>query len=207
MMNENKFHGTTTVGVVCKDCVILAADKRASMGSLIAHKNTEKVLPITDRIVMTIAGGVGDAQILVKYLRSEMKAYELQENKGPSVKACASLLSHILFNGKGYYPFMVQLLLAGADEHGVSLYSLDAGGGLLPDKYVSTGSGSPMAYGVLESGYKEGLSKDEGIKLAVKAISSAINRDVYTGDGVLVYVISRKGYTKLTADEIKKITK
>ncbi len=204
-MDENKLHGTTTVGVVCSDCVVLAADKRASMGSLVAHKNTEKVLPVTDRIVMTIAGGVGDAQMLIKYLRSEMKAYEIQQKSKPSLKACASLLSHILFNGKGYFPFMVQLLLAGFDEHGVGLYSLDAGGGLLPDKFISTGSGSPMAYGVLESSYEDNMSMKQGVKLAFKAISAAINRGVYTGDGVLIYVIDKKGFRKLSDEEVKEL--
>lgn len=206
-MSEDKLHGTTTVGVVCKDCVVLAADKRASMGNLVAHKNTQKVLPITDRIVMTIAGGVGDAQILVKYLRSEMKAYELRERKKPSVKTCASLLSHILFNGKGYFPFYVQLLLAGCDKSGCSLYSLDAGGGAIPDEFISTGSGSPVAYGVLESSYEKEMSQDDGVKLAVKALNSAISRDTYTGDGVLVYVMDKKGYHELSADKVKKLMK
>jgi len=207
MNQDNKLHGTTTVGLVCKDCIILAADKRASMGNLIAHKKAEKVLPITDRIVMTIAGGVGDAQILVKYLRSEMKSYELQEKKKPTVKACASLLSHILFNGKGYWPFYVQLIVAGCDGKGCALYSLDAGGGLLPDDYISTGSGSPLAYGYLESSYEKDMDLKSGVKLAVKALSSAINRDVFTGDGVLVYVIDKKGYRKLSEDQVKEMTK
>ncbi|MBD3312006.1 archaeal proteasome endopeptidase complex subunit beta [archaeon] len=206
-MNQEKLHGTTTVGIVCKDCVVIAADKRASMGNLVAHKNTEKVLPVTDRIVMSIAGGVGDAQILVKYLRAEMKSYEIQEKKKPTVKACASLLSHILFNGKGYWPFFVQLLVAGHDEKGPSLYSLDAGGGSIPDDFISTGSGSPVAYGVLESSYKKGVSKDDGIKLAVKALSSAIQRDAFTGDGALVYVIDKKGYHKVDEKEFKKLIK
>lgn len=206
-MNQDKLHGTTTIGLVCKDCVVLVADRRAAMGHIVAHKNVEKVLPVTDRIVMTIAGGVGDAQILLKYLRSEMKSYEIQEKKKPTVKACASLLSHILFNGKGFFPFMVQLLVAGCDDTGCSLYGLDAGGGLLPDEYISTGSGSPMAYGVLESSYKKGISKEEGIRLGLKALSSAINRDVFTGDGALVYVINTKGFKKLSDKEVKEINK
>jgi len=206
-MDQKLLHGTTTIGIVCKNSVVIAADKRASMGNLIAHKNTEKVLPITDRIVMSIAGGVGDAQILVKYLRSEMKAYEIQEKKKPTVKAAASLLSHILFNGKGYWPFMVQMLIAGCDEKGCFLYSLDAGGGLLPDEFISTGSGSPIAYGVLESSYEKDMTLEDGVKLAVKALSSAISRDVYTGDGALVYVIDKKGNRKLSAEQVKEMTK
>ncbi len=203
MTSDDRLHGTTTVGIVCKDCVVLAADRRASMGNLVAHKNTEKVLPITDRIIMSIAGGVGDAQILVKYLRSEMKAYEFDKGKKPSVKACSSLLSHILFNGKGYWPFMVQLLVAGYDT-APHLYSLDAGGGLLGDDFISTGSGSPVAYGVLEHGYKKDMSEVDGIRLAVNALMSAISRDVYTGDGVVVYVVDKNGYRKLSADDVKK---
>lgn len=206
-METEKLHGTTTVGVVGKDYVVLAADRRASMGNLVAHKNTEKVLPITDRIAMTIAGGVGDAQILVKYLKNEMKSYELMHKKKPSMKACASILSHILFNGRGYFPFYVQLLLAGYDEEGPSLYSLDAGGGSISDKFVSTGSGSPVAYGVLESSYENDMTMDKGVKVAVRALNAAISRDVYTGDGVLVYVLDKKGYRRLSDEEVTKLVK
>lgn len=205
-MTQEKLHGTTTIGLVCKNSVVIAADKRASLGNLVAHKNAEKVLPITDRIVMSIAGGVGDAQILVKYLRSEMKSYKIKEKKKPTVKACASLLSHILFQGKGYWPFMVQLLLAGCDEKGCSLYSLGAGGSVLPDDFISTGSGSPVAYGVLESNYEKDMVEKKGIKLAVKALLAATNRDVFTGDGVLVYVVDEKGFRKVSAKKVKKIT-
>ncbi len=200
-----KFHGTTTVGLVCKDGIVIAADRRASMGNLVANKNTEKVLPITDRIVLTIAGSVGDAQILVKYLKNEMKFYEIQHERKPTVNICSSLLSHILFSGKGFFPYYVQLIMAGVDEKGFHLISLDAGGGLIPDEYISTGSGSPVAYGVLERGYKKGMSLKEGIKLAIDAILAATERDVYTGNGILVYTITKEGYKKLSEEEVKKL--
>ncbi len=198
--------GTTTVGITCKNGIVLAADKRATMGYLIANKDVEKVLPITDRIFLTISGAVGDAQMIVKYMKGEMKHYEITMKKKPSVKACASLMAHILFSGRmSFTPYIVQFILAGKDKEGYHLYSLDMGGSLLEEKYTSTGSGSPIAFGVLENNYKPDMTLDEGIRLAVRAISSAIRRDVFTGEGVDVYTISDSGLKKLPTEEIKKI--
>ena len=205
-MDENVKHGTTTVGIIAKDGVVLVADKRATMGHLIAHKHVDKILPITDRIVMTTAGAVGDAQMLVKYLQAEMSLYETKRYKKPSVTVAANLLANILFgNRMNFRPFFVQLLLAGYDETGPHLFSLGADGSNLEDKYISTGSGSVMAYGVLEDKFKEGLSIPEAIKIGARAVKAAISRDVYTGNGVDVYTITKEGYKKLSKEEIDKI--
>jgi len=196
--------GTTTVGLVCKDGVVLAADSRAAMGNLIANKTIKKVLPITDRILLTIAGAAGDGQMLVRFLANEMKSYEITKKKKPSIKACASLLSQILFSGRmSFIPYYVQLILAGYDDKGPSLITLDAGGSIIEDDYASTGSGSPVAYGVLQDAYKKGLSLDEGIKLAARAVSTAIQRDVFTGEEVNVYTVTEKGIKQAPAEKIK----
>ncbi|MCD6575968.1 MAG: archaeal proteasome endopeptidase complex subunit beta [Nanoarchaeota archaeon] len=198
-------HGTTTVGIVTKEGVVVAADKRATMGYLVAHKNVDKVVEITDRILMTTAGMVGDAQMLAKYLKAELELYEIRKNKKITVKAASTLLANILYSNRFSIPFYVQLLLAGVDETGYHLYSLGPDGSNLEDKYISTGSGSVMAYGVLEDNYKDGISLKEGIHIAARAIKAAMARDIATGEGIDVYTITKKGISKVPKEEIQKI--
>ncbi len=201
--NETLKTGTTTVGIIAKDAVILAADKRATMGYMVANKHVEKIVKINDYIAMTTAGSVGDAQTLARYLRAELELYENTSNRKPTVKAAATLLANILFQGRIYY---VQLILAGYDSK-PRLFSLDAGGSVLEENYTSTGSGSPFAYGVLEDNFKENLSKEDAIKLAARAISAATKRDVFSGEGIDIWIIDKKGIKKLTKEEVSKVLK
>ena len=201
-------HGTTTVGIVTTEGVVLAAEKRATMGYLIAHKEVMKVVPITDKIAMTVAGMVGDAQMLTKYLKAELQLYEIRKNKKITVKAASTLLANILYSNRfSMFPFYVQLLLAGADDEGYHLFSLGPDGSNIKDKYVSTGSGSVMAYGVLEDKYKDGLNLKEGINIAARAIKAAMARDVASGEGINIFTITDKGIVKVPKEEIEKITK
>lgn len=203
MDEQNYKKGTTTVGIVCKDGVILAADKRATMGFLIANKDVDKILMITDKIGMTMAGGVGDAQVLAKYLKAEMELYRLNTGIEPSVTVAANLMSTIVFErAKSYMPFFVQVILAGEDRKDeFAIYNLDMGGSNIKEKqYTSTGSGSPMAFGVLEDNYREGMNVEAGIPIAMKAINVAIRRDVFTGEGIDIVVIDKKGFRKLKAE-------
>ncbi len=205
--NEILKTGTTTVGILAKDAVILAADKRATMGYMVANKHVEKIVKISDYIAMTTAGSVGDAQTLARYLRAELQLYENANHKRPTVKAAATLLGNILFQGRmSFIPYYVQLILAGYDSK-PRLFSLDAGGSVLEENYTSTGSGSPFAYGVLEDNFKENLSKEDAIIVAIKAVSAATKRDVFSGEGIDVWVIDKKGINKLSKDEINKVLK
>ncbi|MFH1200420.1 MAG: proteasome subunit beta, partial [Candidatus Micrarchaeota archaeon] len=148
-MDEIKpMKGTTTVGVTFKDGVVIAADKRATMGTFIAAKGVEKIALIDDSLALTIAGGVGDAQQLVRWLRAESELYKYGNGKSMTVQGAATLLANIL-QGNKYYPYLVQLIVAGFDSK-PRLFDLDPFGGLLEEKYVSTGSGSVVAYGVLD---------------------------------------------------------
>jgi proteasome beta subunit len=194
--------GTTTVGIVCNEGVVMAADMRATMGHLIAHTNTDKLFKIDDHIGMTIAGSVGDAQVLVRWLQSEVDLYKLKRGSEMSVKAASTLMANIL-NQRKFTPFYVQLLIGGVDLEGNHIYSLDAAGGSIPDKFTTTGSGSVFVYGVLEDHYKDGMSIDEGLDLAVRGISAAMKRDSASGNGMNVASITRKdGFKFLTQDEI-----
>ncbi len=209
-LSENKMKdlikkGTTTVGIVCKDGVILAADQRVSMGNLNIHRIT-KIEKITDNVAVTMAGSVGDNQLIIKYLRSQMELWTIRRGKKPSSKACATLLANILAGGKGYFPFYVQMLLAGYDEDNTGhLFSLGPDGSLIEDNFVSTGSGSVFAYGVLDEHLRnKAITIKEAIPIAVKAINAAIRRDLYTGEGITVFVLDKNGINKLSKTEVEK---
>jgi len=181
------------VGLVVGDTVILAADKRATAGTAVYHKAVKKILKINDYSAMTISGLVADTQFLVENARALSRRYELQLKKPIEIKSLANYLSLLLSIYLRAYPFLVQLLLGGYDSSGPSLYYLDLYGTLTREKYMSTGSGSPIALGVLESSYHENMDLEEAKKLAVKAVISALTRDGFSGEGVDVVVISRDG--------------
>jgi len=200
--------GTTTVGIVCEDGVILAAEKKATMGYLVASKEDLKIVEIMPHIAITQAGMVGDIQALTRYLIAESKLYELRTRKRIPVKAAANLLANILYGGRwSFFPYMVQLILAGYDETGSNLFILHPDGSILEEKkFFSTGSGSPMAFGVLETLYKEGLSIDECKKLAARAVRAAVERDIASGGkGMDIAVIDKDGFRLLKEAEVEKI--
>ncbi len=200
---QRKKTGTTTVGVVCSDGVVLAADKRATMGYMIAHKNVKKIHRLIDDIALTIAGGVGDAQMLLKYIKAEAKLYELKNQRSITVNSLGTLISHILAGGKNqFYPYYVQFLLAGKDSKGYGLYVLDPDGTQLADDFISTGSGSVFAYGVLQQHYKKGMAVEEGKSLVARAVSIAMERDIATGEGIDVVVIDKNGFRELSKEQI-----
>ena len=195
--------GTTTVGIICKDAVIIGTDKKATMGYMVESKEAQKIHQLDSHIGITIAGSVADAQAVVRILKAQFKLYRL-ERGAITLKGAANLLSNIL-HGNRYYPFMNQFILAGFDTV-PHVYSFDPVGAFdEKDKFYSTGSGSPFVYGVLESAYKEGLSKEEGIALVVKCIKAAIQRDIASGgNGLLISFVDKDGYHELSDAEIKK---
>ncbi len=202
MSEEPKFlKGTTTVGVTFDGGVVVAADKRATMGTFIAAKDVEKIHLIGDKMALTLAGGVGDAQILVRAMRSELNLYKYANGADMPVQSAATLLSNILQSSK-YYPYLVQLVIAGFDSS-PRLFDVDALGGLLPEKYVSTGSGSVTAYGYLDDHFKEGLKEGEAVKVAVRAVAAAMKRDNATGEGVDAIVITSEGAKRLSKTEVQ----
>lgn len=200
---EHLKKGTTTVGIVCKDGVVMATEHRATGGTMIMHKKTQKLFKIDDNIGMTVAGLVGDAQLLTRVLLAEVELYKLKRNGTISIKAAATLMANILSSSR-YFPYWVGLLIGGLDNEGGHVYSLDAVGGSIPDNFVSVGSGSPFAYGVLEDHYHDNLNVSEGADLAIRALVAAMKRDSASGDGIDLAVITPKEYKQYTEDEIKK---
>jgi proteasome beta subunit len=197
-----EYKGTTTVAAVCSDGVILATDTRATMGNYVASKNAKKVYKITDRLAMTIAGGVAVAQRVVDILKVNAQLFELEKARPMPVSAAARLVSNVLFSNRSVgMPLPLQALIGGFDETGPHVFNLDPFGSLTEEKVVSTGSGSPFAYGVLEDRYQEGSTVEKMKPVVVKAVDSAMKRDVASGDSFDVAVITSEGYQELTQEE------
>ncbi|MBS3169692.1 proteasome subunit beta [Candidatus Woesearchaeota archaeon] len=204
-MEEQLKTGTTTVGIACKDGVVLAADTRATAGTMIVDKQAEKVHILSDDFACTIAGSVSEAQLLIKLVKAELKLKEVRTNKSASVKEAANLLGGLLYSSlrrMSMFPCIAHFLLGGKDASGVYLYDLFPDGSVTKIKdFVSSGSGSVFAYGVLETQYKEGLSVEEGIKLAVRCVNTALQRDSASGNGVTVVVVTELGIKKVLQKE------
>jgi proteasome beta subunit len=193
--------GTTTCALICKDGVVLAADTRASAGLFIADRHVMKIQKVDRHLAMTIAGGVADAQNLVDVMRYNANLYRLQNRELMPVKAAARLCSNVLFNQR-YFPYYVQIIMAGFTKgEGSNIYNIDLFGSITTEKFISTGSGSPVAYGYLESEYKEGLSVNDGYKVAMQAIAAAIRRNAGTGDSINVVIIDKNGYREMSKEE------
>ena len=201
-MNEFKT-GTTTIGLTTEKGVIMAADKRASMGHLTSTKDAQKIYELSDNLGLTIAGSVGDAQKIVRIMRSQLKLHKL-ETKELSLKGAGTMLSNIL-HGNKMMPFMNQFVLGGIEQDAEgALYSLDPAGGLMKhDRYTATGSGSQMAYGVLEDRFEEEMDHQEAKELAINAVRSAIERDTASGNGIMVAEVTNEdGYNVISDQEI-----
>ncbi|MEC7689092.1 MAG: proteasome subunit beta, partial [Candidatus Thermoplasmatota archaeon] len=178
--------GTSTVGITFKGGVVVGADHRATMGHFVANKSVQKLFKIADNLALTTAGLVGHAQALSRSLAAEMALFELKRGHQMSVKGAATLTANIL----GGRPHWVQLLIAGVDEDGAHVYSIDSAGGSIPDSYCATGSGSPYMYGVLEDKFKEGMTRDQAVEVAARALLASAQRDAASGNGMDLCVIT-----------------
>ena len=196
--------GTTTIGVVCKDGVILASDTRVTMGFYIAHKFGKKVYKIDDHLGMTIAGTVADAQRVVDILTANAQLYRINLNRPMPVNSAARLVANLLFSAR-YIPLATQVLIGGVDDTGPHVFNLDPFGSLTEEKSVSTGSGSPIAYGILEDKYKENMPIVEVLPIVVKAVNAAMKRDIASGNNYNVIVIDNNGYRELNEEEKSKL--
>jgi proteasome beta subunit len=197
-VNANKLHGTTTVGLQCKDGVVLATDTRATAGYLfIAHRHVKKIAKIDEHVALTIAGSVADAQNMIDILRYHANMYKIENRIPIPVRSVARLAANVFF-AQRFYPLLAQIIVGGYDSDGPVVYNVDFFGSLSKEVYVSTGSGSPVAYGILESEFREDMSVDEAAKIAIKAIAAAIKRNAGTGDGIDVVIIDKNGYRELS---------
>jgi proteasome beta subunit len=184
--------GATTIGLIFKDGVLLASEKRISYGYLVVSKVGKKVFKIADHIGAACAGLVSDMQVLVREVEAYGNLFQLDVGRSVSVRSAAKLMSNLLFNRR-LSPLITQTIVGGVDSEGASLYSLDPLGSVLPDKYTVVGSGTEIAMGVVEDGYEDNMNQQQAKELVIRAMKSAISRDIMSGDGIDFLIITKQG--------------
>jgi proteasome beta subunit len=202
--NQLALKGTTTVGIVCRDGVILASDTRVTMGFFVAHHRGKKVYQIDNHLAMTISGSVADAQRAVDILKANAQLYRLNLTRPMPISTAARVIANLLFSSR-YIPLIAQVLIGGVDDTGPHVFQIDPLGSITEEKCVATGSGSPIAYGVLEDKYKEDSSIQDMLSIVVTAVESAMKRDAASGDNFDVSIIDKNGYRELNEKEKKEI--
>lgn len=183
--------GATAIGITCTDGIVLAAEKRVSYGNFVVNKTTKKVFPITPSVAAACAGMIADMQVLVRQVAALSKIRRLETRREVATNSVAKLMSVIMFERR-YFPLLTQVVVGGIDPN-PSIYTLDPLGSLLSDDYAAVGTGAEMALGVLDAEYKKEMTRTAAKNLAVKSITSSIQRDSASGDGIDLLVISKKG--------------
>ena len=184
--------GATTVGVVCKDGVILAAERRVTYGYFIMSKSGKKVFKIADKIGAACAGIVADMQILTREVGAYLKLYSYEREQSVTVRTAAKLMGSMLFERR-YFPYLAQTIVGGIDESGPKLFVLDPLGSVIEDRFTAVGSGSEIAMGLLETDFKDGMSVEEAKGLVRKAVKAASARDIGSGEGIDMLLITNSG--------------
>jgi proteasome beta subunit len=190
-MGWQDYQGATTVGLICKGGVVLASEKRVTWGNMLTSRSGLKVFKLNNRIGLAFAGLVSDMQALTREAAAYATLYELDNNRPIAVKAVGKMISNMLFQRQS--PLLMETLVGGIDENGPALYSMDPVGSLIPDPFITAGSGAPIAMGVIEAEYKDGMSLEEAADLVLKSIKSAVARDIASGDGVDMLLITKEG--------------
>jgi proteasome beta subunit len=196
-MGYQSLQGASTIGLKFKDGVILASEKRVSYGRLVSSKSGKKVFKLTDTIGLAFAGLMSDMQALLREASAYANLYRLEKDRPITTKAMSKLISNMLFNRR-LMPLLMETIVGGVDPEGPALYSMDLVGSLIPDDYISSGSGAPIAIGVLESEYMKDMNAEDAVKLAEKSIRAAIARDVTSGNGIDILIITEKGTEERT---------
>jgi len=200
--------GTTILGIVCKDGIVMASDRQISAGNLVVGKNFQKTVMVNDYLLMSFTGSVADAQRVAKILPAELKLKHLRSKSRPTVKEAASLLSSILYSAirqPSMVPHIVGNLIGGFNQDGtVELYTVEPAGSIIKveDYDANFGSGMPYVLGFLERQYKKGVSVKEGIELAKESLKSSTQRDMGSGYGIDVFTITKEGIKKVVSQEI-----
>lgn len=183
---------TTIIGIKTKEGVVLASDKRASKGFFIGSKIVQKISKIDDTLAIAIAGQLSDAEHLIKVAAAERKLIELRRGFPLTVKESSRLIANLAYSGlKNYQPYYVELLVAGVDSTGSHINVADMSGAITNEDFAASGSGAPIAYGVLESLYRKEITNEEAKEIAAKAVSAAMERDPGSGNGIDILIIPK----------------
>jgi proteasome beta subunit len=201
--------GTTILGIVCKDGVIMAGDRQVTGGeTIVMQKNFKKVVQVTDYLVMSFTGSVSDAVMLTKVIKAELKLKELKSKKRPTIKEAANLIASMTYNNIRQFssiPPIVGTLVGGFNENGsTELYSVEPAGSAykVEDYDANFGSGMPYVLGYLEREYNKDVDIKKGINLAMESLKSSTQRDVGSGYGIDVFTITKEGIKHVIEQEI-----
>ena len=200
--------GTTILGIVCKDGVVIASDRQVSAGNTVTGKNFPKSQKINDYLMISVCGNASDAQRLLKIIAAELKLKELKSRSRPTVKQAANLLSTLSYSGirqPSMVPSIVGTLIAGFNEDGsTELYSIEPAGSIMKVEDYDANFGSGMAYvlGLLERQYKKDLTVAEGVELAKESLKSSTQRDIGSGYGIDIFTITKKGIKQVVDQKI-----
>lgn len=205
--DENRMKtGTTTIAIKCKDGIVLAADKRATAGTMIASKWVDKIFIIEDYMAITTAGTVSDVQLLLKLVKAELMLKKLRTGKNVTVSEAANLLAGMVYSNIRKFsaiPGISHFIFAGKDEAGFHIFDIYPDGSISEaDDYLASGSGSVFSFGVLETLYKPSMSMEEGRQLIVKSLNAALQRDSATGNGMDIVLITNDGAKKVLTKKI-----
>ncbi|EJD00338.1 proteasome subunit [Fomitiporia mediterranea MF3/22] len=180
--------GTTIVGCIFKDGVVLGADTRATAGKIVEDKNCEKIHYITENIRCCGAGTAADTEFTTAMISSNMELHALSTGRTPRVVTAMTMLKQYLFRYQGYVS--AALVLGGVDSTGPHLFTVAPHGSTDKLPYVTMGSGSLAAMSVFESSWKPNMSRQEALSLVVAAISAGIFNDLGSGSNVDACVIT-----------------
>ena len=181
--------GATAVGITFENGVVLGAEKRVSYGTHLVSRSGKKVFKITDTVGAVAAGMISDMNILMREVTAHAKILQLETNQPVLPNSIAKLMGVIMYQQK-WFPMMTQIILAGIEDKKPAVYVLDPLGSVIPDEYATVGTGAELAIGVVESEYKQNLTEQEAVDLAIKSIRSAVNRDVSSGDGIDLLIVT-----------------
>jgi 20S proteasome subunit beta 5 len=188
-------HGTTTLGFIFENGVIIAVDSRASQGSYVSSQTVKKVIEINPYLLGTMAGGAADCAFWQRNLGMQCRLYELKNKKRITVCAASKLLSSVMYSYKGMGLSMGSMI-AGWDPSGPAIFYVDSDGQRTKGKIFSVGSGSLYAYGVLDQGYSWDMDVETAVELGQRAIYHAQFRDAVSGGTCSVYHITKDGWVK-----------
>ena len=192
--------GATAVGITFQNGVVLASDKRIAYGNFLVSKNIRKTFQITPNVAVACAGLVADMQLLTLQIAALARIRKMELKREVPTNSIAKMISGTMYERR-FFPFLTQVIVGGVVDE-PTIYTLDPLGSILPDEYAAVGTGAEIALGVLDPQFKKGMTEQEAVDLATRAIRSATMRDSFTGDGIDVMIIDSDGIRELAAEAV-----
>lgn len=199
--------GSAAIGIVCKDGVLLVTDKRI-VDPLVISESVEKIFKIDDHLGATAAGILSDARVLVE--RAQLKAQQNRVTYDSPVDVLSIVkdicsLKQVTTQSGGLRPFGLSLLIAGVDDNGPALYQTDPAGLYWQFKATVIGENDTQIEEILHKEYKETLTIEEGLKIAIKALNTSVeNLNANRLDAAIITTTDKK-LTRLTREKIKSV--